>query len=88
MPHDLTKRRMSVDEILELMRSGWELGLSNTHASHPRVWFQKGGLTRGGDTQSVHRASLNAALRTGRIRVAARRGGDSYWLTRYEETPV
>ena len=88
MPHDLSKRRMSVDEIIELMRAGWELGLSDTYTERPRVWLQKDGLTRGGDTQSVHRSSLNAALRTGRIRVAARRDGDPYWLTRYEEVPI
>lgn len=74
------------NEILALMRFGWELGETRHHASKhaQHAWLQKTGLCKGGETRKVHRNTLKALLSHRLIRPIPRRAGDPYWLVRYE----
>ena len=42
--------------VLDLMRSGWQLGQSG--GIDPRAWMQEGGLGRGGPSEAVHIRTL------------------------------
>jgi hypothetical protein len=55
-------------EVIDLMRQGWELGVSTT--ADGRWWLQKGGLGRGGETNNVNANTAHALLRAGLIRSA------------------
>ncbi len=52
-------------EVIDLMKSGWELGQSM--AIHSRTWLQKNGLGRGGETKNVSGATVHALYRKGLI---------------------
>jgi hypothetical protein len=51
-------------EVIELMDSGWQLGLSSKfitlHSTTPRAWLQKGGCGRGGETKDVNMKTFYA----------------------------
>jgi len=49
-------------EVLEMMRSGWELGQS-TGVRDNRCWLQQGGVGRGGEAKDVHSGTVKALLR-------------------------
>lgn len=38
-------------EIIELLKDGWELGKSE--GLTPRVWIQKGGISKGGESKDL-----------------------------------
>lgn len=53
------------DRVVSLMKEGWELGWSNTMDG--RVWLQKGGVGRGGQTERVLVATASALCKAGVI---------------------
>ena len=58
-----TKKQM---EVLTLMNEGWEMGFSNTMNS--RVWLQKNGVGRGGESMDVHINTFNGLHLRGLVR--------------------
>ena len=52
-------------EVIDLMRDGWELGTSMIMDS--RSWLQKGGCGRGGDTKEVNASTKHALYVRGLI---------------------
>ena len=54
-------------DVLDKMRSGWELGRSERGRDDARYWMQQGGLGRGGQTQNVSYATVRALLKLGLI---------------------
>lgn len=78
----MIEKLTSQDEILGLMRQGWELGQNGGRVGRPRTWLQKR-LCCGGDSFNVHGGTLNALLRKQAVVALPRREGDPYWLRRY-----
>lgn len=52
-------------EVVALMREGWELGRSTTMGG--RTWLQNGGIGRGGEVKRVSAATATALSRAGVI---------------------
>ena len=61
----MMKLSKAQSEILRMMATGWELGLSMTMDGG--FWIQKGGLGRGGDSQNVHHGTAGALENRGLI---------------------
>lgn len=57
-------------EVIDLMRSGWELGVSTSFDG--RCWLQKGGCGRGGESKSVNARTVSALREAGLIESAGR----------------
>lgn len=51
--------------VVARMKEGWELGWSNTMDG--RVWLQKDGVGRGGETERVLSATAHALVKAGII---------------------
>jgi len=49
----MTKLSKKLKEILELMNTGWELGID--HFNQERRWVQKGGCGFGGESKDIHK---------------------------------
>lgn len=47
----MTKLSKVQQEVIELMKAGWELGVSS--GAVPRAWLQKNGVGRGGETKKL-----------------------------------
>lgn len=76
----MKKLSKTQQEVVDLMRSGWELG--NSGGFYSRTWLQKGGCGRGGDTKTVSVATLFALRKVNAIKVK-----NSQWaLTTYQLT--
>jgi len=79
MPH----KYISQDEIIEKLKEGWELGMSNAISSgRSRAWMQRN-MCCGGDTFDVRMATLHALLKHNKIVQKPKHEKDNYWLTRY-----
>jgi len=63
MPRKLSP---AMQEVVDCMVAGWELGLSVGQAGHP--WLQKDGLGRGGDTKDVRLDTFYALYKRGLIK--------------------
>lgn len=59
------------ERVVSRMKDGWELGWSSTMEG--RVWLQKGGVGRGGESEKVSTATAHALLKAGVI-VCDKRG--------------
>ncbi len=69
-------------EILELMRNGWELGLSDASRTNPRLfWLQKNGLCRGGEVKKVHASTAQSLIRKDLI-IGQKR--ERFWLMEFK----
>lgn len=53
-------------EVLHMMRNGWELGTSS--GLHGRSWLQRGGLGRGGEVKRVSYATVYSLFKAGLIK--------------------
>lgn len=53
------------ERVVARMKEGWELGISLTMDG--RVWLQKNGVGRGGETEMVHAATASALVKAGVI---------------------
>lgn len=51
--------------IVDLMKSGWQLGVSTDYRGYS--WIQKGGCGQGGETEDVHGNTLSALRNKGII---------------------
>lgn len=71
------------DEILRLMREGWELGWASRTRGPSAYWLQRPGLMRGGDIRKVHRATANAMWFKKLIVDVPAKDTDPFWLRRY-----
>lgn len=70
------------DEVLKLLKEGWELGTSNHGRGGRRVWLQRK-LMCGGKSYNIHGASFNSLVDSGTIVRLQRRKGEQFWLTRW-----
>ena len=52
-------------EVIDLMRDGWELGQSK--GFHESTWLQQGGCGKGGPTKKISSATLTALYDRGLI---------------------
>jgi hypothetical protein len=78
----LGEKITSQEEVLDLMRQGWELGQYGGGISRSRTWLQKQ-LCCGGDMFDVHGGTFNALLRKRAVVALPPREKDRYWLRRY-----
>ena len=67
------------NQVLELLRAGWELA-GPGHTTSP--WMQKK-LCCGGESHSVHVNSFVSLRRRGQIIALPNRPSDAFWLHRY-----
>ena len=65
-------------EVVDLMREGWELGVSTDFTG--RCWLQKGGCGKGGETKDVRSTTVGALREAGVIKIC----GYSFPTTRYQ----
>lgn len=72
--------------VLQLLAEGWELGVSAGFS--PRVWMQKNGLSRGGETEDVNWNSMHSLRDSGTVVRLPERDGDPYWMHRYGLPPT
>ena len=70
------------ERIVELMGHGWELGFS--HGIQPYVSLQKGGIGRGGQTETV---SIATFMRLRDLGVIWAPNGDTFPTDRYQLMP-
>lgn len=76
----MKKLSKTQQEVVELMRSGWELGQGMN--LYGRTWLQKGGCGRGGDTKNISSATLFALRKANAIKVKKREWSlETYELT-------
>lgn len=72
MKKSLKKSKLSEKQqkVIDLLRAGWELGLSPAfkpnHPSH--VWLQKGGLGNGGEAYEIDERTLSSLIKRGLIK--------------------
>lgn len=73
------------EEVLRLMREGWEFGHSYGYrpGCRSRYWLQKPGLCRGGESKEVHGATGNRMVRRGVVK-AVKPDGGPFWLMKLE----
>jgi hypothetical protein len=72
----LTKPQL---EVIDLLRSGWGIGLSTTMDS--RVWIQKGGAGRGGESRTLRHPTFAALCKAGLVVIDGKR---DFPTTRYK----
>ena len=53
------------ERVVSRLKEGWELGWSQTMSK--RVWLQKDGVGRGGETEGVASVTANSLLKAGII---------------------
>ena len=72
------------DEIIKLLRRGWELGVSGgVHRSdRPRAWMQKR-LGHGGESKDIHMNTFDSMLNKGEIVPLRPREGQHFATVRY-----
>lgn len=70
------------EEIVRLMKKGWELGLSTGWSC--RYWLQKGGLCRGGESRNCHASTVTSMMRKELIERAPKKPKDGFWLVRFK----
>lgn len=73
----------SQQRVVDRMREGWELGISNS-ISAPNAWLQRDGLGRGGPTEKVSRGTVDALRKRGIITT----GRFSFPTQRYTLSPT
>ena len=49
-------------EVIDLMKAGWELGQNESGAMNKRSWLQKDGLGRGGESKKISSATVQALI--------------------------
>ena len=74
------------EEIIKLMKEGWELGTSNAMRSY-HIWIQKDGLCKGGESKSIHKSTLHSLIDKKLVILEPRKHDDAFWLTRYKLNP-
>ena len=77
------KKWIIAEDIIKLMKKGWELGHRSGIKEVGSFYQQKIGLCRGGDTIDVHSKTLHKLLKQNLIEYEPKRQGDGFWLTRY-----
>lgn len=63
----MKKLTQAQEKVISRLNDGWELGWSQTMASRRAVWLQKGGVGRGGESETVSVATATILLREGVI---------------------
>ena len=66
----MKKMTKAQQEVIAMMRDGWELGVSTSFDG--RCWLQKGGCGLGGETKSVNVRTVSALRKAGLIESAGR----------------
>lgn len=66
----MKKMTKAQQEVIAMMRDGWELGASTSFDG--RCWLQKGGCGKGGETKSVNHKTVAALRESGVIEIAER----------------
>jgi hypothetical protein len=82
------KTWIKAEEILNLMKAGWELGSSHecsgrSYLSSNRSWLQRNGLCKGGDVIDVHSKTIDKLLKENLIESFSN-SVDPFWLIRYK----
>ena len=79
------KKWIKTEEVIKLMKEGWELGYFQGRGSgmNGRFWLQKK-LCCGGDIIGVNGHTIKALKRKNLIDYEPKRKDDSFWLTRYK----
>jgi|GEM_PF-5902289 len=77
----MTRPLRQRDEILRLMRDGWEL---RHHVGGAIGWYS---LHSEHDSTAVHASTVHAMLRAGVIAYAEKRKSDPFWLRRFVTVP-
>lgn len=72
------------EEVIALMRDGWELGYFDGIRTDGAYQVQQGGLMKGGATKGVRASSVAALERKGLVRRLPREPKQPYWCHRYE----
>lgn len=63
----MSKLSPNMQRVIDLMRDGWELGASIHHLGRRRIWLQKGGISKGGESEGVSAHTFEALLNRGVI---------------------
>jgi hypothetical protein len=71
------------EEVINLMKQGWELGYTINLGRNPRYWLQKKLCCRG-DTFKVNGNTIKLLKNKNLIELEPKHKGDSFWLTRYK----
>ena len=74
------RQHANKDEVITLMREGWELGRSMSFDGS--AWLQKGGWGKGGETRDVWSNTMQSLYRSGLIELES----EKYPTARYRLT--
>jgi hypothetical protein len=82
---EVKKLSANMKDVIELIRKGWELGMSRRYlrTSHP-YYLQKGGVGKGGQTKTIHSRTVHGLLDR---RLVVHKETDLCWL-KYELTDL
>jgi len=70
-------------EVIDLMKQGWELGSDSTIDG--KCWIQKGGLGKGGEAKTVKYGTINTLGYLGYIKVASSDFPTTHWQLKGEK---
>ncbi len=82
-PKPTVKLSKTQQEVVDLIKSGWELGQGGSSSNY-RVWLQFGGVGRGGESKTISKATLRMLLKKEIVVFHER----NYPLDTYKLTPA